>query len=128
MGAQCAPSFIAAKFSKSRKTDRPINTEVKNLSAIRAIALSISSGLLMTLAYPDFNYPLLAWISFVPLLIGIARAANARLALLLGWLWGAVFFYGSCFWISYSIIHYGQLPPLVGYALVLIPVLISALF
>jgi apolipoprotein N-acyltransferase len=40
-------------------------------------------------------------------------------AFLLGWLFGWVFFFGSCYWLTYSIIHYGGFSPLVAYALLI---------
>jgi apolipoprotein N-acyltransferase len=38
---------------------------------------------------------------------------------LLGWLWGVVFFFGSCWWLAYAPTHYGGIPAPVSYFLVL---------
>lgn len=64
----------------------------------------------------------------MPLLIVIARRPSLSRAFLLGWLSGTLFFYGSCYWLTYSMIHYGGLPGVLAY-LVLIPVtLVVGLF
>jgi apolipoprotein N-acyltransferase len=39
---------------------------------------------------------------------------------MMGWAMGTVFFYVSCYWLTYSMIHYGGLPTVVAY-LLLIP-------
>src|SRR5689334_1607694 len=47
---------------------------------------------------------------------------------MLGWLAGTVFFYGSCYWLTYSMIHYGGLPTVVAYLLVVPPSLVVGIF
>jgi len=46
----------------------------------------------------------------VPLLIVLAKRPNPLRAMILGWVAGSVFFYASCYWLTYSMIHYGGLP------------------
>jgi apolipoprotein N-acyltransferase len=53
-------------------------------------------------------------------MVVIARRPAPFSALLLGWAAGTAFFYGSCYWLTYSMIHYGGLPTVVAY-LLLIP-------
>ena len=79
----------------------------------------ISSGLLI-LSFPNFESYLLAWIVLVPLLVAIAQRPSPLRAFLMGWTMGTVFFYVSCYWLTYSMIHYGGLPAVVAY-LLLIP-------
>ncbi len=76
----------------------------------------VSTGLLI-LSFPNFDSYLLAWISLVPLLLVIARRPSPIRALMLGWVLGTVFFYVSCYWLTYSMIHYGGLPTIVAYLL-----------
>jgi len=92
------------------------------------ITLAVLSALLLILSFPDFNLWPLAWVGLVPLLVAIARAARARQAFVLGWLAGALFFYGSCWWLTHSMIHYGGLPRPLAYALLVPVVLIVGLF
>ena len=79
-----------------------------------------ASALLLILSFPNFEYYLLAWIGLVPLLVVIARRPAPLRAFILGWAAGSVFFYTTCYWLTYSMIHYGGLPTVVAY-LLLIP-------
>ena len=80
---------------------------------------AIGAGLLI-LSFPNFDSYGFAWISLVPLLIAVARRPSPVRALILGWAFGTVFFYVTCYWLTYSMIHYGGLPTVVAY-LLLIP-------
>jgi apolipoprotein N-acyltransferase len=64
----------------------------------------------------------------VPLLVAVARRAEAGAAFVLGWLTGALFFYGSCWWLTYSMVRYGHLPPPLAYLLLVIPVSLVSIF
>ena len=79
-----------------------------------------ASALLLILAFPNFEYYLLAWIALVPLLVVIARRPSPLRAFILGWAVGSVFFYVTCYWLTYSMIHYGGLPTALAY-LLLVP-------
>jgi apolipoprotein N-acyltransferase len=87
------------------------------------MALAALSALLLVLSFPDFNLWPLAWVGLVPLLIAVTKVTHARQAFLLGWAAGALFFYGSCWWLTHSMIHYGGLPRPLAYAL-LVPVVV----
>src|SRR6185295_13633761 len=45
-----------------------------------------------------------------------------------GWLFGTVFFYGSCYWLTYSMIHTGGLSPWVAYPLLFPGAVVMGLF
>jgi apolipoprotein N-acyltransferase len=79
-----------------------------------------ASAILLILSFPNFEYHLLAWIGLVPLLVVIARRPSPLRAFILGWAVGSVFFYVTCYWLTYSMIHYGGLPTVLAY-LLLIP-------
>ena len=83
-------------------------------------AAAALTAILLILSFPNFELSFLAWIALVPLLLVIARYPAPLSAFLLGWAAGTVFFYGSCYWLTYSMIHYGGLPTVVAY-LLLIP-------
>lgn len=91
-------------------------------------ALAVLSAFLLILSFPDFNLWPLAWVGLVPLLVAVARVGRARQAFMLGWLAGALFFYGSCWWLTHSMIHYGGLPRPLAYALLVPVVVIVGLF
>lgn len=81
--------------------------------------LSLSSAILLILAFPDFELWVLAWFALVPLLIAVERnKSSAAKAFWLGLLSGTLFFYGSCWWLTYAPINYGGIPsPIVFFLL-----------
>ncbi|MFN2512551.1 MAG: apolipoprotein N-acyltransferase [Pyrinomonadaceae bacterium] len=78
---------------------------------------AVASSVLLILAFPNSDYWPLAWIGLVPLLVVIALRPSSRRSFLRGWLTGAVFFYGSCYWLTYSMIHYGGISSWAAYLL-----------
>lgn len=80
-------------------------------------ALAALSSTLLILSFPDFNLWPLAWVGLVPLFVALARRPRAPQAFLLGWLTGTLFFYGSCWWLTHSMIHYGGIPTPLAYLL-----------
>ena len=91
-------------------------------------ALAILSAGLLLLSFPDFNLWPLAWVALVPLFTVAARAEKRRQAFLLGWMAGTIFFYGSCYWLTHAMIHYGGIPVWVAYALLVPGALVVGLF
>lgn len=91
-------------------------------------ALAALSAVLLILSFPDFNLWPLAWVGLVPLFIALADKPGGRRAFMLGWLMGALFFYGSCWWLTHSMIHYGGLPRPLAFALLVPIVVIVGLF
>ena len=79
-----------------------------------------ATTLLLIFSFPNFELWFLAWIGLVPLLVMIARRPSPVTALILGWATGTVFFYSTCYWLTHSMIHYGGVPTLLAY-LLLIP-------
>src|SRR6185295_19640024 len=68
------------------------------------------SAVLLVFSFPDFNLSPLAWLALVPLLLIISRKPETWRCFLTGWLFGSIFFYGSCYWLTYSMIHFGGVP------------------
>jgi apolipoprotein N-acyltransferase len=87
-----------------------------------------ASVLLLILSFPNFEYYLLAWIALVPLLVVIARRPSPLRAFILGWAVGSVFFYVTCYWLTYSMIHYGGLPAALAYLLLIPGALVIGIF
>ena len=88
---------------------------------------ALASGLLI-LSFPDFNLWPLAWIGLVPLMVAITQRPHGGRSFLLGWIAGAVFFYGSCYWLTHAMIHYGGIPRWIAYVLLVPAVFIVGLF
>ena len=92
------------------------------------LSVTAGSALLTVLTFPNFDLWFLAWISLSPLLAMIARAPSRMRAAVIGWVWGVIFFYGSCWWLTYPMIHYGGISPWLAYPLLVFPVMLAALF
>src|SRR5215213_6448874 len=91
-------------------------------------AAAAATAILLILSFPDFELSLLAWVSLAPLMWAILRRPAPRSAFILGWATRTVFFYVSCYWLTYSMIHYGGLPTLLAYLLLLPAALIVGVF
>lgn len=89
---------------------------------------AIGSAVLLILSFPDFNLGPLAWVALVPLLVALANRPAPGRSFLFGWLAGTIFFYGSCYWLTYSMIHYGGIPPWAAYLLLVPGALTLGLF
>jgi apolipoprotein N-acyltransferase len=87
-----------------------------------------ASALLLILSFPNFEYYQLAWIGLVPLLVVIGRRPSPMRAFILGWAVGSVFFYVTCYWLTYSMIHYGGLPTVLAYLLLVPGALVVGIF
>lgn len=99
-----------------------------SVPSLAACGLAAASVVLLILSFPDFNLWPLAWVGFVPLMIGLARTPDARQAFLLSWAAAALFFYGTCYWLTHAMVHYGQIPRPLAYLLLIPGALIVGLF
>ena len=90
--------------------------------------MAVGSAILLILAFPNFESWWLAWIGLVPLLFAVATTSRKRAAFVLGLLWGTVFFYGTCWWLTYPMIHYGGVSAWLAYPLLLLPVIFVSVF
>lgn len=92
------------------------------------LACSMLSGALLVAVFSNLPMSLLAWVAMAPLFaVCLQRFGRARL-FLCGYVTGAVFFAGSCYWI-YNVMHdYGGLPVVVAAGVLLLFVLMFALF
>jgi apolipoprotein N-acyltransferase len=91
-------------------------------------AAAAATALLLIFAFPNFEYYLLAWIGLVPLLVAIAKRPAPLRAFILGWAAGSVFFYVTCYWLTYSMIHYGGLPAPLAFLLLVPAALVIGTF
>jgi apolipoprotein N-acyltransferase len=91
-------------------------------------AAAACTALLLILSFPDFELSFLAWVALAPLMLVVVERPSPLRALILGWATGTIFFYGSCYWLTYSMIHYGGLPTAVAYPLLLPGALVVGIF
>ena len=92
------------------------------------VGLAVLSAILLILAFPNFDLWWLAWAGLTPLVLAVTRTAQTFAAFLIGLLWGTIFFYGTCWWLTYPMIHYGRLPSVLAYPLLFLPVMLVAVF
>lgn len=95
---------------------------------LKEISLSALSGLILILAFPNFNMEILAWVGFIPFFWAIRKKSPSRAAFL-GWLSGFVFFTGLLPWIYHVLSNYGHLPGTVSiFFLVLLTAYLALFF
>lgn len=99
-----------------------------NAPSLADLGITVTSAILLILSFPDFEFWPLAWLALVPFLWVIAARPQALRCFLLGWIFGGVFFYGSCYWLTYSMIHFGGLPPALAYVLLIPAALAGGIF
>ncbi len=75
----------------------------------RDILLSLLSGILLALSFPNFDLEFLAWFAFVPLFYSIERKGPFH-AFILGFLTGFASFLGILYWIVVAVHTYGNIP------------------
>ena len=96
--------------------------------SLREAGLASSSAVLLILSFPNFDLWWLAWIGLVPLLVAVATTSRKRTAFILGLIWGTIFFYGTCWWLTHPMIHFAGVAPWLAYPLLLLPVVFVSVF
>lgn len=82
--------------------------------------LAVLAAVLLILAFPDLELWWTAWFALVPLMWAIEREkASTVRSLLLGWIFGTAFFFGTCWWLTFAPITYAGFPPVLAYFLML---------
>lgn len=93
------------------------------------IILAIISSILLILAFPDFDFGFLAWFALIPLFFAIEREKEFwRKSFVTGWIFGTVFFFGTCYWLTFAPITYAKFPPLLAYFLMLCVSVVVGIF
>lgn len=86
------------------------------------------SGLLLVACFPKVHLPGLVWVACLPLLLVLANENRLKQAFLLGYVCGAVFFAGSCYWFVIVMEFYGHLAPALAVFVLILFVIIDAIF
>lgn len=100
----------------------------ESLLPIRHLSLALLTGGLLTLSFPGWEIWVLAWVALAPLMLAAGRERGPFRAFGLGVVSGTFFYYTSCWWLTYSPVHYADFPLLVAYALLLVPTVAIGLF
>jgi apolipoprotein N-acyltransferase len=80
------------------------------------LGASILSGILLTLAFPHPDVPLLVWIAGVPLFLALISEKHLGRGFLWGFVTGFVFLSGSLYWFVGVMENYGHLMPIAALA------------
>lgn len=121
-------TFSTDAAADARRSRRLLLRARALLPAPAETLCAVASALLLVLAFPDFGAWPLAWIALVPLLFNIARRPRAAQSFLTGWFAGTIFFYATCYWLTYPMIHYAGLPAPLAYLLLLPPAAAGGFF
>ena len=91
--------------------------------------LAVASAILLVLAFPDYEFWFLAWFALAPLFFAIEREKeSAAKSLVVGWIFGTCFFFGSCWWLTFAPITYAKFPFLLAYFLLFLACLAVGFF
>jgi apolipoprotein N-acyltransferase len=72
------------------------------------------SGILLVLIFPRFNFEPLVWFAFIPLFAAMESKSPQRSALF-GFITGMIFYTWGLYWINNTLIHYGNLAPVISF-------------
>lgn len=123
-----AVSFDAGEGEKRRRVISVAARARTSVPTIAEVFRAVASALLLLLAFPDFELWPLAWVALVPLLVTVASRPRAPQSFLTGWLAGTIFFYASCHWLTFPMIHYAELPAWLAHVLLLPAALAGGFF
>ncbi len=91
-------------------------------------AAAVLSGLLLAACFPKFHLRGLVWVACAPLLIVLSHEKRLKRAFLLGYVAGAVFFAGNCYWFTTVMESYGHLASALSGLVFVLFILIDSVF
>jgi apolipoprotein N-acyltransferase len=89
--------------------------------------LAIASGLALALAFPKFDFSLLAWVAFVPLFYAIEDESLPRV-FGYAWLQGFACYIGSLYWIEITLHEFAGLPVVIAILPLILLAAVVAIF
>jgi apolipoprotein N-acyltransferase len=92
------------------------------------VALSILSGFFLFACFPSLDWSALVWIAPLPLLLALTAETRLLRAFLLGYISGAIFFAGSCYWFVYVMRRYGDMGPLLAVGVLILFLIVFSVF
>ena len=91
-------------------------------------AASIVTGLLLFACFPLINWTVLVWVACLPLLMALVAERRWGRGFWLGYLAGAVFLSGSCYWFVSVMQGYGNLSPALAVGVLVLFVIVFSTF
>jgi apolipoprotein N-acyltransferase len=92
-----------------------------------AVALSLTTGILLRLSFPGYNLHWLSAVALAPLLVAIAREERSGLRFLYGWAGGVVYWFTLCTWIQFVLEVHGGMGRWGGWACFLLFCVLKAI-
>lgn len=93
------------------------------------IFFAILSAILLIFAFPGFEFWFFAWFALIPFFFAVYREKNsAPASFLLGLVFGIVFFFGTCWWLTFAPITYAKFPAPLAYFLLFCATLVVGIF
>ena len=96
-------------------------------TSTRLIAAALS-GLMLVACFPKLHWRGLVWVACFPMLAALATEKRLKHAFLLGYVCGAFFFAGSCYWFVTVMEFYGHLAPVLAVVVLILFVIIDSIF
>jgi apolipoprotein N-acyltransferase len=96
-------------------------------TSTRMLAAALS-GLLLVACFPKIHLRGLVWVACLPMLAALAGEKRLKRAFLLGYVCGAFFFAGSCYWFLTVMELYGHLAPALAVVVLILFVIIDSIF
>ncbi len=96
-------------------------------TSTRLVACALS-GLLLVACFPKIHLRGLAMVACLPLLAALAGEKRLKHAFLLGYVCGAFFFAGSCYWFVTVMEFYGKLGPALAVVVLILFVIVDSTF
>jgi apolipoprotein N-acyltransferase len=91
-------------------------------------AASGLSGLLLSACFPTFDWNILVWVACLPLMMALVAERRWLQGFWLGYVAGAVFLSGSCYWFVSVMQGYGNLNPVVAVGVLVLFVIMFSTF
>lgn len=92
------------------------------------VALSIAGGLVLVVSFPDFELGL-TWAALAALLFAVDLSRDSVIrGFVTGWIFGTVFFTGSCWWLTFAPITYAHFPWPIAYLALLFATAAAGIF
>ena len=99
------------------------------LPSLKSSLLATASAVLLVFAFPNFELWFVAWFALVPLFIAIESEKESIIkSFITGWIFGTLFFFGSCWWLTFAPITYAKIPAAVAYLLLFGATSVAGLF
>lgn len=101
-----------------RKPSEIVSNSLASLP-LRLVASAVS-GFLLFASFPSLGWNWLVWVAILPLFLAVTKESRGWRGFLWGYLAGAIFLAGSCYWFVYVMRRYGGLSSILSAGVLLL--------